>query len=144
MDSPPKTRILIVEDNPDDEALLIRQIKKAQLDEQVKVIRDGRQALDFLMLSEAEHLVAMFLDLKLPSLSGLHLLEKLRALSRSRHLPVIVMTSSNSPADLQKCEALGVSSYVQKPVSFTAFSKAIADTFHRPQTGEIPPLRASE
>jgi|SRR6202050_5958493 len=128
----PKTRILIVEDNADDEALLLHQINKAQFAEQVKVIRDGLEALNFLMLSEAEHLVALFLDLKLPSLNGLLLLEKVRAHERVRNLPVIVMTSSNSPEDLSRCAALGVSSFVQKPVSFTAFSKAIADTFHRP------------
>ena len=78
----------------------------------------------------AAHLVAMFLDLQLPSLGGLEVLERVRSDERVRHLPVIVMTSSNSPRDLQRCKELGVSSYVQKPVSFTAFTKAIADTFH--------------
>ena len=131
-----KTRILIVEDNPDDGALLMRQLRKAQLGEQIKMIGDGRQALDFLMLAEADHLIAIFLDLKLPTLSGLSLLEKIRTDDRRRHLPVIVMTSSNSPKDLESCKALGVSSYVQKPVTFTAFSKAVADTFHRPNPRE--------
>jgi len=128
----PKTRILIVEDNPDDGALLMRQLHKAKLGEQIKLIGDGRQALDFLALAEADHLIAMFLDLKLPGLSGLSLLEKIRADERRKHLPVIVMTSSNSPDDLHECRVLGVSNYVQKPVTFTAFSKAVADTFHRP------------
>ena len=103
MENLPKTRILIIEDNPDDVELLMRQLKKAHLGEQVKVVSDGRLALDFL-ISDAEHLVAMFLDL---------------------------MTSSNSPADLAECEALHVSSYVQKPVTFELFSKAVANTFHR-------------
>jgi len=134
-----KTRILIVEDNPDDGALLMRQLQKAQLSEQVKIIDDGRQALDFLMLAEADYLIAIFLDLKLPGLSGLSLLEKIRADDRRRHLPVIVMTSSNSPDDLNNCKALGVSCYVQKPVTFTAFSKAVADTFHRPYPEEVIP-----
>lgn len=129
MDSP-VTRILIIEDNPDDEALLMRQIKKAQLIEQVRVIGDGDRALDYLMLPEADHLVAMFLDLKLPRMSGVQLLEKLRLHERRRQLPVIVMTSSNSPDDLEKCRALGVLSYVQKPVTFAAFTKAIAEIFH--------------
>ena len=132
-----KTRILIIEDNPDDGALLMRQLQIAQLGEQVKMIGDGRQALDFLTLAEADHLIAIFLDLKLPTLSGLLLLEKIRADDRRRHLPVIVMTSSNSPDDLNRCKALGVSSYVQKPVTFTAFSKAVADTFHRPSPTEV-------
>jgi two-component system response regulator len=135
----PQTRILIVEDNPDDGALLMRQLKKAQLGEQVKMIGDGRQALDFLMLAEADHLIAIFLDLKLPNLSGLSLLDKIRANDRRKHLPVIVMTSSNSPKDLEGCKELGVSSYVQKPVTFGAFSKAVADTFHRPSPGDLIP-----
>jgi CheY-like chemotaxis protein len=127
-----KPRILIVEDNPDDGELLMRQLRKARMGEQVKVIRDGSLAMQFLTdgQSEAEHLVAMFLDLQLPSMNGLALLEKLRGHEHGRNLPVIVMTSSNSPSDLEKCRALGVSSYVQKPVTFTAFTKAIADTFH--------------
>ena len=134
-----KTRILIIEDNPDDGALLMRQLKKAQLGEQVKMIGDGRQALDFLMLAEADHLIAIFLDLKLPNLSGLLLLQKVRADDRRKHLPVIVMTSSNSPKDLESCKELGGSSYVQKPVTFTAFSKAVADTFHRSNSIEVVP-----
>ena|ERR1700693_3103059 len=136
---PSKTRILIVEDNPDDGALLMRQLKKAQLAEQIKMIGDGRQALDFLMLAEADHLIAIFLDLKLPSLSGLSLLEKIRADERRKHLPVIVMTSSNSSDDLNNCKALGVSSYVQKPVTFAVFSKAVANTFHLPGPNEVVP-----
>jgi CheY-like chemotaxis protein len=134
METAPKTRILMVEDNLDDVELLMRQLKKANLEEQVMVIGDGRLALDFLTLSESEHLVALFLDLKLPSMSGLQLLEQVRSYDKTRHLPVIVMTSSNSQEDLQKCQELGVLSYVQKPVSFEAFSKAVANTFH--QTGK--------
>jgi CheY-like chemotaxis protein len=133
MDDPiSKPRILIVEDNADDGELLMRQIEKAQLAEQVKVINDGRAAMSFLadVNSQARHLIAMFLDLKLPSMSGLDLLVHVRACEQVRHLPVIVMTSSNSPDDLQKCRELGVSTYVQKPVTFPAFTKAIADTFH--------------
>jgi two-component system, response regulator len=117
----------------------MRQLKKAQLGEHVKMIGDGRQALDFLMLAEADHLIALFLDLKLPGLSGLLLLEKVRSDDRRKHLPVIVMTSSNSPKDLESCKELGVSSYVQKPVTFTAFSKAVADMFHRPSPGDLIP-----
>ncbi len=134
MDELPTTRILIVEDDSDDGELLMHQLKKARLAEQVKLISDGRLALDFLFQPHASHLVALFLDLKLPSLSGLQLLEKIRQNDRMHALPVIVMTSSNSPSDLQKCQELGVSSYVQKPVTFTSFTKAVADIFHRPNT----------
>ena len=119
--------------------LLLRQLKKADLNKQVKVINDGQSALEFLMGSEARDLVAMFLDLRLPKVSGIALLEKIRLHEPIRHLPVIVMTSSNSPQDLQKCSDLGISSYVQKPVTFTAFTKAIADTFHRPDSVKLAP-----
>ncbi len=130
----PKTRILIVEDNPDDEALLMRQLQKAQLDQHVRVISDGQAALDYLTdgHSAGENLVAIFLDLNLPSLSGLQLLERVKTHDGLKHLPVIVMTSSNAPSDLEKCQKLGVSCYVQKPVTFTTFTKAVADSFHSP------------
>ena len=131
MENAPKTRILIVEDNLDDVELLMRQLKKANLAEHVMVISDGRLALEFLTLSESEHLVALFLDLKLPSLDGLQLLAKIREHEKVQNLPVIVMTSSNSAEDLQKCKELRVLSYVQKPVTFEAFRKAVANTFHR-------------
>ena len=126
----PKTRILIVEDNCDDRELLMRQIQKAGLDAQVKAVDDGQHALSFL-LSNSEDLVAVFLDLHLPGLSGLEILEKVRTHNRLKALPIVVMTSSNHPDDLKECRRLGVASYVQKPVTFASFSKAIADTFHR-------------
>ena len=104
-----KPRILIVEDNPDDGELLMRQIKKAHLAEQVKVINDGRQAMNFLAdaNSPSKDLVAMFLDLKLPSLSGLDLLKKVRADERTRNLPVIVMTSLQFPGRLEEMSGAG-------------------------------------
>jgi CheY-like chemotaxis protein len=125
----PKTRILIVEDDSSDLELLMRQIQKAGLDAQVKAVENGTNALAFL-LSNSEDLVAMFLDLHLPGLSGLEILEKVRTYHSLKALPVVVMTSSNHPDDLEKCRRLGVASYVQKPVTFASFSKAIADTFH--------------
>ena len=133
-------RILIVEDNPDDEALLLRQLKKAQLDGHIRVIADGNRALIYLSDAKyrCEDLVAVFLDLNLPAVGGVKLLEAIRAADRLKHLPVIVMTSSNAQEELDKCSALGVSSYVSKPVTFSAFVKAIADTFHtRPAPMEL-------
>ena len=126
------TRILIVEDNSDDVTLLLRQLKKAQLHQQVRVIEDGGIAMDYLTdaQSKCESLVAVFLDLSLPNVSGLQILEGIRSIERIRHLPVVLMTSSTSPVDFNECRRLGVSSYVSKPVSFSAFAKAVADTFH--------------
>ena len=140
-----RTRILIIEDNPDDEILLLRQLKKAKLDEHVKVIADGARALRFLTdpTQKCENLVAVFLDLQLPTLGGINLLEAIRADERLRHLPVIVMTSSNVPEEMERCRQLGVSSYVQKPVGFSAFAKAVADSFHTRRTA-ADDLQSSE
>jgi two-component system response regulator len=125
------TRILIVEDNPDDEELLMRQLVKAELHEHVRVIRDGGKALKFLMndRGEGEELAAVFLDLKLPTVGGLALLKAIRVDERTRHLPVIVMTSSNSPEEMEQCRELGVACYVSKPLTFSSFAKAFTDVF---------------
>ena len=130
----------MIEDNGDDELLLLRMLKKARLDSHIEVVRDGQKALDHLTdhESKAEDLVAVFLDLNLPSITGLRLLAHIRSDDRLRHLPVIVMTSSNSPEDLQECQRLGVSSYVQKPLSLASFTKAIANIFHLPSDAKRP------
>jgi two-component system, response regulator len=123
--------ILMIEDNPDDEALLLRQLKKAELERHIKVIHDGGKALEYLMDErfKCEDLAAIFLDLHLPTIDGLQLLEAIRSESRLEKIPVIVMTSSNAPEEMEKCRELGVSSYVNKPVTFSSFAKAFADTF---------------
>ena len=131
MDEQSETRILIIEDNHDDGYLLLRQLQKAGIQKHVKVIPDGGQALDYLReRSRYEQLIAVFLDLNLPTVSGITILENIRSNVHLQRFPVVVMTSSNSPQDLHRCRQLGVSSYVEKPVTFEAFSKAIADTFH--------------
>ena len=129
-------RILIIEDNPDDEALLLRQLKKAELEKHVKVIHDGAEAMEYLKNSrtKCEDLAAVFLDLKLPKIDGLRLLEAIRSNERLKELSVVVMTSSNSPEELAKCRELGVSCYVQKPLTLSSFAKAFADTFHARRT----------
>lgn len=131
------TKILIVEDDSDDEALLMRQLEKADLHTQVKVIADGGEALAFLLdkKHECENLVAIFLDLQLPNLTGLQLLTAIRTLDRTKSLPVILMTSSNDPRDLERCRTLGVSAFVSKPVKFSAFVNAVAGTFHANKNG---------
>jgi two-component system, response regulator len=126
----------MIEDNPDDEALLLRQLKKAELDEHIQVIHDGAKALAYLTTerNKCEDLAAVFLDLKLPSLSGLKILEAVRGDERLRNIPVIVMTSSNNPEELDRCRELGVSCYVSKPMTFSSFAKAFADTYHARRT----------
>lgn len=126
-----RPKILVIEDDPNDEALLMRQLKKADLDEHIQVVRDGRKALNILADADGE-LSALFLDLNLPGISGLRILEAIRGNEHTQRVPVIIMTSSNSPEQLECCRRLGASSYVQKPLSFSAFAKAFADVF---QTG---------
>ena len=119
-------------------------LKNAHLDSHVEVVRDGKAALDRLTHSEAkiEELVALFLDLNIPTINGLRLLGMIRENGDLKHLPVIVMTSSNSPDDLKECKRLNVLSYVPKPISLSNFTKAIADILHMPH-GRVRPLEAA-
>jgi len=136
-------RVLVIEDNDDDRELLLRQLRKSGMDDHVKFISNGQEALDFLTGSRAPsltgELIAIFLDLRLPSLGGLELLRRLRAQDDLQDMPVIVMTASNDPLDLEECHKLKVTNYVSKPVTFTSFSKAVADVFHLPRLDADPP-----
>jgi len=140
-------RVVVIEDNADDRELLLRQLRKSGMASHVKFIDNGQEALDFLINPRdpalIDELIAVFLDLKLPSLDGLELLRRLRADERLKKLPVIVMTSSNDPKDVEECRRLKVTSYVPKPVSFTTFSKAVADVFHLPPNGTAFPSQGS-
>jgi two-component system response regulator len=129
-------RVLVIEDDADDRELLLRQLHKSGMDGHIKFISDGQQAFDFLTGPHAplpENLIAILLDLRLPSLSGLDLLRRLRSRDDLHAVPVIVMTSSINPNDLEECRKLNVVNYVSKPVTFSSFSKALADVFHLPR-----------
>jgi two-component system response regulator len=123
--------ILLVEDNARDEALTLRALKKNNIVNRVVIARDGVEALDFLF-GTGPHLgrdtsqlpQMMLLDLKLPKIDGLEVLQRLRADQRTRRLPVIVFTSSSEEADLIKSYNLGANSYVRKPVEFEQFLEA--------------------
>jgi CheY-like chemotaxis protein len=126
------TRILIVEDNRDDELLLVRVLKKANLDRHLRVLVDGQQAIDYLdSRPTGVDLVAMFLDLHLPGASGIEVLKKVRESSWLSDLPVYVMSSTPSPDELTRCKELGVSHILAKPITLPIFRKALADVFHR-------------
>ena len=124
--------ILLVEDNPDDEALTLRALKKNNILNEVVVARDGVEALDYLFgrgvyadrdMSVMPHII--LLDLKLPKMDGLEVLRHLRADDRTRILPVVILTSSKEEQDLINGYSLGANSYVRKPVDFSQFSESV-------------------
>ena len=123
--------IMLIEDNPDDEALTLRALKRNNIQNAIVIARDGQEALDYLLGTGADswprnamiHLV--LLDLNLPKLSGLDVLRRLRADARTRSLPIVVLTSSNEERDLIESYDLGANSYVRKPVDFEQFAEAV-------------------
>jgi len=123
--------LLLVEDNPDDEALTLRALRKHNLANEIIVARDGQEALDYLFgegdftgRDTRELPQVMLLDLKLPKLDGLQVLERMRANPPTRHVPVVVLTSSNEEQDMLRSYDLGANSYIRKPVDFEQFLEA--------------------
>lgn len=127
-----KTKILLVEDNPDDEELTLDALRTGGLTTDVMVARDGAEALDFLFgtgkhegrdSSALPQLV--MLDLRLPKVPGHEVLRRIRADERTRFLPVVILTSSNEESDMRTGYQNGANSYVRKPVEFDQFVRAI-------------------
>jgi two-component system, response regulator len=125
--------ILLVEDNEDDEELTTRALRHAKIANEIVVTRDGREALDYLF-GEGSYAgrdvgqtpALILLDLKLPKLSGLEVLAKLRADGRTRLVPTVVLTSSSEDEDMVRSYESGANSYVRKPVEFKAFADAVS------------------
>jgi two-component system response regulator len=124
--------ILLVEDNPDDEALTLRALKKNNITNEVVVARDGAEALDYLFGTGAYagrdisiQPQVTLLDLKLPKIDGLEVLKRLRADERTKLLPIVILTSSNEEQDRLRGYGLGANSYVRKPVDFDQFIEAV-------------------
>jgi two-component system response regulator len=124
--------ILLVEDSPDDVELTVRALRKHGVANELTIARDGIQALDYLFGRNAyrqrdvsEHPAVVLLDLKLPKVDGLEVLKLMRADSRTRRIPVVVLTSSREERDLVASYDLGANSYVRKPVDFAEFLEAV-------------------
>lgn len=123
--------VLLVEDNPDDEVLTLRAFKHHKLLNEVRVVRDGQEALEYLFGPDgtgghagADLPCLILLDLKLPKIDGLEVLRRIRADARCRFVPVVILTSSKQESDLMRGYELGCNSYVQKPVDFVQFLEA--------------------
>ncbi len=125
--------ILLVEDNAQDEMLILRALRRSNVANRIDVVRDGQQALDYLYADgefaerggEAPPAVVL-LDIGLPRLSGLDVLERVRADARTRTLPVVMLTSSDEDADRVRSYANGANSFVRKPLDFTEFAETVS------------------
>ena len=131
--SPENRRIiLLVEDNPDDEVLTLRALKESNVLNQIVVVRDGAEALDYLFgtgqykerdMNLMPQLI--LLDINIPKLNGMEVLQQIRGDKRTKYLPVVMLTSSREEQDLIASYELGVNSYIRKPVNFDQFADAI-------------------
>ncbi|HEY1051583.1 MAG TPA: response regulator [Prosthecobacter sp.] len=132
MNSSDIIEILLVEDSPEDLELTCRALKNANLGNHLQVARDGAEALDFLY-GEGEYAgrsvedtpKLILLDLKLPKVDGLEVLQRIKSDARTQNIPVVVLTSSKEQSDVVESYALGVNSYIVKPVNFEGFMEAV-------------------
>ena len=148
--------ILLVEDDKRDLELTLVALERSQLANEVIVVRDGAQALDYLLregdfrMREEGNPAVVLLDLKLPKVNGLEVLQRVRSTSSLRSMPVVMLTSSQEESDVIKSYELGVNAYVVKPVEFRQFVAAIADlgvfwaVLNEPPPGSMKAIRRHE
>ena len=124
--------ILLVEDNPSDVELTLHALKKHNIANRVEVVRDGAEALDYVFCTGAyadrsikDCPKVILLDLKLPKVNGLEVLERIKSDPRTKRIPVVVLTSSREERDIVQSYRLGVNSYITKPVDFDQFAEAV-------------------
>lgn len=124
--------ILVVEDNPSDEELMIFALKRHKVSSSVKVVHDGQEALDYIFrvgsYNERETGKApkvIFLDLNIPKVNGLEVLDQVKSNEKTKHIPVVVLSTSSEPRDIKTSYCLGANSYVVKPVNFDEFAASI-------------------
>jgi len=127
-----KKHVLLIEDNPDDEALTLRALKKHNISNNVVVTRDGAEALDYLFgegqydyRNTSHQPEVILLDLNLPKIHGLEVLKRIRADERTRCVPVVILTTSTEEQDITSSYELGANSYIRKMVDFDSFSDAV-------------------
>lgn len=128
----PEIEILLIEDNLNDAEMTIRSLKKNNVTNKILHLKDGAMALDYIFgtgefagrnISTKPKVI--LLDLKMPKVNGLEVLEKIKADERTRKIPVVVLTSSKEDPDIEACYSLGVNSYIVKPVDFEGFHKVV-------------------
>jgi two-component system response regulator len=127
--------VLLVEDNIDDAELAIRELKKHKVGNNLIHLKDGEEALDFIFatgkftgVKNIQYLPkVILLDIQMPKVNGMEVLEKIKADERTKAIPVVILTSSNQSPDIKKCYNLGVNSYIVKPVDFENYSKTIRE-----------------
>ena len=123
-----KKTILLIEDNPDDEALMLRTLKKNNFHNEITVMRDGQQAVDYFFgenVSACPVPGLVLLDLKLPKINGLEVLRRIRADERTCFQPVVILTSSTEDHDVVTGYRFGTNSYIRKPVDFDLFVDSV-------------------
>lgn len=141
-------KMLLVEDNPDDEELALQALALNHMDGQIDIVHDGEEALDYLFatgkFAGQAHETApdlILLDIKLPKIDGLEVLRRIRAHSRTRLAPVVFLTSSKEECDVLAGYELGANSYIQKPVDFTEFVSVVSQiSSYWLQCNEAPPV----
>ena len=124
-------KILMVEDDAGHARLIERNLRRGHITNEIKVIPDGYEAVEYLF-NDGGYVgqkpappLLILLDLNLPGLSGLQVLERIKSDERTRHIPVIILTSTDEPQEIERCYALGCSVYITKPVQYEQFSDAI-------------------
>jgi two-component system response regulator len=140
-----KVDVVIVEDDPNDAELILRVFRKHNMANKIVLLKDGAEALDFFFGSRAnDHPKVVLLDLKLPKINGIEVLQQLKTRERTKNIPVVVLTSSAENQDIKDAYQYGVNSYVTKPIRFEEFANAVAELrlywllLNRPSEGQAP------
>ena len=146
---PRDIRILLVEDNPDDLELTLRAFEKHNLANEIIVARDGEEALDILFQRDKESALQpspdlILLDLKLPKVDGLEVLRQVKSNSKTKVIPVVILTSSKEESDLAESYSLGANSYIRKPVNFEKFTEVVMQLgLYWMVINELPPRKSA-